>query len=149
MSDYISKQAVNNWLKDEAEKAYRSADELLHEKLWIGQGQAFEAAAEALQSGRFDASNQGEAARLRESLEQIKNHEMALYAERSDFVDSYYLLQELAEQALSGDTEPVGDWIDEYCPKCGAQMLGNKIGNEWCSSVICNYGVPGINTGDG
>jgi len=34
----------------------------------------------------------------------------------------------------------IGDWIDKKCPKCNAQLLGNKVGDEWCSHVECNYG---------
>lgn len=91
-----------------------------------------------------NASDQGEAARLREALERISDilcDDTSLTAQRINNV--------IISVAGIGYTEPVGDWIDEYCPKCGAQMLGNKIGNEWCSSVVCNYGVPCINTGEG
>lgn len=31
------------------------------------------------------------------------------------------------------DDELYGDWIDERCPKCGANLLGNKVGDKWCS----------------
>ena len=34
----------------------------------------------------------------------------------------------------------IGDFIDKKCPKCGAQMLGNKKDDEWCSYVGCDYG---------
>ena len=32
-----------------------------------------------------------------------------------------------------------GNWIDERCPKCGCQLLGNKIGDKWCSFIECDY----------
>lgn len=35
--------------------------------------------------------------------------------------------------------ENIGDWIDEKCPKCGSQLLGNKAGGSWCSLVGCDY----------
>ena len=34
-----------------------------------------------------------------------------------------------------------GDWIDEYCPECNAQLLGNNAGDKWCSYVNCTYGI--------
>lgn len=34
----------------------------------------------------------------------------------------------------------LGDFIDKDCPKCGAQMLGNNVGDEWCSFTECDYG---------
>ena len=37
------------------------------------------------------------------------------------------------------DNELYGDWIDERCPKCGANLLGNKVGDKWCSLVGCDY----------
>lgn len=35
----------------------------------------------------------------------------------------------------------IGTWIDECCPKCGSQMLGNLNGAKWCSMVGCDYGL--------
>jgi len=35
----------------------------------------------------------------------------------------------------------IGDWINEYCPKCGAKLLGNKRGDKWCSFVGCTWGL--------
>lgn len=40
-----------------------------------------------------------------------------------------------------------GSFIDERCPKCGATLLGNKIGNKWCSNIggagmrACDFGL--------
>jgi hypothetical protein len=39
------------------------------------------------------------------------------------------------------DADTVGNFIDKKCPKCGASLLGNKIGDEWCSNVSCDFGV--------
>jgi uncharacterized Zn finger protein (UPF0148 family) len=33
----------------------------------------------------------------------------------------------------------LGDWIDESCPNCKSQLLGNKVGDKWCSLVGCEY----------
>jgi len=33
----------------------------------------------------------------------------------------------------------VGDWIDEKCPICGAQLLGNQNGDKWCSYIKCSH----------
>ncbi len=35
----------------------------------------------------------------------------------------------------------IGYFIDEYCPRCGAKLLGNKRGDKWCSFVGCTYGL--------
>ena len=32
-----------------------------------------------------------------------------------------------------------GVWIPEECPECGGKMLGNAIGEKWCS--ICDHGI--------
>jgi len=40
--------------------------------------------------------------------------------------------------------ELIGDWIDKKCPKCGARMLGNKAGDEWCSFSECDYGCEDV-----
>jgi hypothetical protein len=50
--------------------------------------------------------------------------------------------EQVAREALaSTPTEPSGEeregdligyWINEKCPKCGADMLGNKVGDKWC-----------------
>lgn len=42
---------------------------------------------------------------------------------------------------MSGMTEDLtGDFISEYCPQCAAILLGNKVGNKWCSGIDCGYG---------
>lgn len=33
----------------------------------------------------------------------------------------------------------VGRRVDRYCPQCGAQLLGNPLGDTWCSIVACHY----------
>jgi len=49
----------------------------------------------------------------------------------------------------------IGDWIDEKCPRCAAQLLGNLEGDKWCSYVKCDYGCEnayaklGLNTREG
>ena len=35
----------------------------------------------------------------------------------------------------------IGNFIDKKCPKCGSTLLANKVGDEWCSLVGCDYGV--------
>lgn len=35
----------------------------------------------------------------------------------------------------------LGGKINEKCPKCGADLLGNKMGDKWCSMVGCDYGL--------
>lgn len=44
------------------------------------------------------------------------------------------------ERLVINPDELIGDWIDKKCPKCGARMLGNKLGHEWCSFTQCNFG---------
>lgn len=45
------------------------------------------------------------------------------------------------------NSELVGDWLDEHCPRCGATLLGNKRGDKWCSNAggvgraACAYGL--------
>lgn len=34
----------------------------------------------------------------------------------------------------------IGNFIDKKCPECGAQLLGNKRGEEWCSDLDCDFG---------
>ena len=35
--------------------------------------------------------------------------------------------------------ETIGDWIDEKCPICGCQLLGNKKGDKWCDFAKCSW----------
>lgn len=35
----------------------------------------------------------------------------------------------------------LGEKINEKCPKCGADMLANKVGDKWCSLVGCDYSI--------
>ena len=35
----------------------------------------------------------------------------------------------------------IGNFIDEKCPRCGATLLGNKVGDKWCSYIRCSYGL--------
>lgn len=45
------------------------------------------------------------------------------------------------------DDELTGEYIDKNCPKCGATLLGNKVGDEWCSFIggrnvkACDFGL--------
>lgn len=45
------------------------------------------------------------------------------------------------------DSDLIGEWINERCPRCGAALLGNKRGNKWCSNAggtsiaTCSYGL--------
>lgn len=35
----------------------------------------------------------------------------------------------------------IGRFIGKRCPRCGNELLGNKLGDEWCSFVECSYGI--------
>ena len=49
--------------------------------------------------------------------------------------------QRPVERLVINPDDLIGDWIDK---KCGAQMLGNKVGDEWCSFSECDYGCEDI-----
>ena len=34
-----------------------------------------------------------------------------------------------------------GDFINEYCPKCGASLLKNQARDKWCSQIGCDYSL--------
>ena len=34
----------------------------------------------------------------------------------------------------------IGEFSDKKCPKCGASLLINKLGDLWCSFPECDYG---------
>lgn len=34
-----------------------------------------------------------------------------------------------------------GEFVNEKCPQCGCSLLGNKIGDRWCSRPGCIYGI--------
>jgi len=39
-----------------------------------------------------------------------------------------------------GESDPlVGVWAHETCPRCGAALLKNTVGDVWCSFVECAY----------
>ena len=42
------------------------------------------------------------------------------------------------------DNDYVGDFIEEWCPICNAQLLGNTIGQKWCSFAGCKYGLTSL-----
>jgi len=35
----------------------------------------------------------------------------------------------------------LGELSKERCPKCGANLLKNKVGDKWCSLVGCDYSI--------
>ena len=35
--------------------------------------------------------------------------------------------------------EGEGEFCNKRCPKCGAMLLKNERGDEWCSSPGCEY----------
>lgn len=39
------------------------------------------------------------------------------------------------------DSNYIGDYIDEWCPICKEQLLGNKAKHKWCSNSNCEYGL--------
>lgn len=34
-----------------------------------------------------------------------------------------------------------GHWIDESCPNCGGKLISNEMGDVWCGSIICAFGI--------
>ena len=34
-----------------------------------------------------------------------------------------------------------GHYIDEKCPQCGMDLIGNDLGEKWCGYLTCNYGL--------
>lgn len=42
------------------------------------------------------------------------------------------------------DEDYVGDFIEEFCPICNAKLLGNNVGQKWCSFVGCKYGLTSL-----
>lgn len=34
-----------------------------------------------------------------------------------------------------------GQYIDEKCPLCGLQLIGNNLGEKWCGHLTCDYGI--------
>lgn len=99
-----------------------------------------------------------EAQRLRAALERI----VAVYEECDCTAKDLYLIavnevgskqpkvENEVHEAPSTVTEStgqkdaddlIGDRIDERCPKCGADLLANKVGDKWCSLVGCDYSI--------
>jgi hypothetical protein len=111
-------------------------------------------------SGAFDADNT-EIQRLRAALVKARAvMEDALSVGEATYEDFDIKLNPWADLSMGVEeinktlyqtpTEPrveeregdlIGYWINEKCPKCGADMLGNKVGDKWCSLVGCDYSI--------
>ena len=97
MSEYVSKKALLEWLKEQQKQQEEKRDRLeIDHPYWEyheGASDYLSLSVEKIQSGAFDAD------------------------------------------------DLIGDRIDEKCPKCGADMLANKVGDKWCSLVGCDYSI--------
>jgi len=124
MTEYLSKKAVD---------VYRAADEIL----------------------TLRAENH----RLRAALHKITQ----IYDDPNlHDLTACHEMNRIAKEALSTTTEPteaervrehdwvstpvdandlIGDLTGERCPKCGADLLANKVGDKWCSLVGCDYSI--------
>src|SRR5690606_30849523 len=112
MSDYISKQALKDWIntRKTALSDVVGKHTGYHKRHLSGQHSSLVDLEWEINEGKFDLSDQGEVARLREALEQVANEPTTKFR----FGDSTYWLtnaRKIARKALSihtGDTEPVG-----------------------------------------
>lgn len=150
MSEYLSKKAVLEWLREERDwYEIGGKEEHLDKVIAKLQSGAFDAdesegtwkaTAEVL--GRENAQLDSEIQRLRAAA--IKLHEtLNTYwqgdCEKADVVAVQSKLCDVL--GVDRDDELYGDWTDERCPKCGANLLGNKVGDKWCSLVGCDYSI--------
>jgi len=129
VSEYLNKKLFEKWLENQ----YHDQD-ISHDR-----ARAYQKALGIIRSGAFDA-DPTEVQHLRAALKTI------LY-----MPSAHPYVRRIAEEALSATSEPtetervrddeIGDWIDEKCPKCGADLLGNKVGDKWCSLVGCDYSI--------
>lgn len=84
--------------------------------------------------------------RLRAALEMAQSE-----LRWGDYENAIERVERIIDEALSTATEPtaervrndgfLGEKINEKCPKCGADLLGNKVGDKWCSMAGCDYGI--------
>ena len=154
MSEYLSKKAVLEWLESEMSINKGHPDDIdihwtlnrVSKKIQSGRFDADEsegtwkATAEVL--GRENAQMNSEVQRLRAAA--IKLHEtLNTYwqgdCDKADVVAAQSKLCDVL--GADRDDELYGDWTNERCPKCGANLLGNKVGDKWCSMVGCDYGI--------
>lgn len=147
MTEYLSKKAVLNSAKSRIEWFRNRSEEWKRQGVVSKQKEMYEASialeefVSEIQSGAFDA-DESELQRLRAAA--IKLHEtLNTYwqgdCEKADVVAVQSKLCDVLG-ADRGD-ELYGDRTDERCPKCGANLLGNKVGDKWCSMVGCDYGL--------
>jgi len=40
---------------------------------------------------------------------------------------------------FSDDSDYMGFLLHKKCPACGAALLGNSVGDKWCSRIDCAY----------
>jgi hypothetical protein len=65
--------------------------------------------------------------------------------DREKFCNNFDAIDWSKKSPSREDSE--GHFIDEKCPKCGSSLLGNKLGDKWCSFVggasipACDYGL--------
>jgi hypothetical protein len=150
MSEYVSKKAVLEWFGlMHLEYSHNAAV-----------SEFIESGIEIFESGAFDADNT-EIQRLRAALVKARAvMEDALSVGEATYEDFDIKLNPWADLSMGVEeinktlyqtpTEPrveeregdlIGYWINEKCPKCGADMLGNKVGDKWCSLVGCDYSI--------
>ncbi|MHA1840452.1 MAG: hypothetical protein ACTSYW_00610 [Candidatus Heimdallarchaeota archaeon] len=65
---------------------------------------------------------------------------------RNNFGDKTPLLEDekgnIVQEKLPD--ELVGEMTDKKCPKCGANLLKNLKGDEWCSFVECSFEIDSV-----
>lgn len=159
MSEYLSKKAVLEWFG------------LMHMEYShnTAVSEFIESGIEIFESGAFDAPEmehinaywareglikhqQEEIQRLRAALEMAQSE-----LRWGDPINAIERVGRIIDKAISTATEStgqkdaddlIGDRIDERCPKCGADLLTNKVGDKWCSLVGCDYSINALE-GDG
>lgn len=138
MSEYLSKKAVLEYTKQNAAIFFDL--------------ESYHDFRNAVLFGAFDADT-SEIQRLRAALEMAQSE-----LRWGDPTNAIERVERIIDEALSTATEPtaervrndgfLGEKINEKCPKCGADLLGNKVGDKWCSMAGCDY-VINAPEGDG
>src|SRR5437764_1031276 len=72
--------------------------------------------------------------------ESARSKEEPVYYSKLTSMRAYLIREIEGEDILLQEESVTGDWIDEKCPKCGSTLLGNRLGDKWCSFVQCDFG---------